>query len=262
MRGVDMSRSLRFLAVSVLVAVVSLVAVAAGAVAARPGAATCSGGTIAAGTYSSLTVSGVCMFSGGTVTVTGNLFVKNGASLNDHAASPLTSIHVGGNVLVGKDGIVGLGTYNPFAPHDSVIDGNVIANQPLSLYISFTTIHGNLISHGGGGGVSGEFRNFPTKDNTIDGNAVIEGWTGGWIGFIRNHVGGNVIFSNNTSVINGLVNPPIPGQVDSDSSEIMTNVISGSLICHGNTPAAQVNPDDGGQPNTVSGQKIGQCASL
>ena len=232
------------------------------AVAARPGSATCSGGTIAAGNYSSLKITGVCSFGGGTVTVRHNLVVAAGAVLNDHSASPLTTVHVGGNVLVGKGGIVGLGTYNPAAPHDSVVDGNVIANQPLSLYISFTTIHGNLISHGGGGGVAGEFRNYPTKDNTIDGNVVIQGWTGGWIGLIRNHVGGNMIFSKNKSVINGLVDPPVPGQVDSDSSEIMTNVIGRNLICQGNTPKAQVNPDDGGQPNTVGGHKIGQCAGL
>ena len=91
---------------------------------------------------------------------------------------------------------------------------------------------------------------------------MIQGWTGGWIGLIRNHVGGNVIFSKNTSVINGLVDPPVPGQVDSDSSEVMTNVIGRNLICQGNTPKAQVNPDDGGQPNTVGGHKIGQCAGL
>ena len=241
----------------------TLLAVAASsAIAARPGSATCSGGTIAAGTYSSLKVTGVCSFGGGTVTVTHNLVVAAGASLNDHAASPTTTVHVGGNVLVGKGGILGFGTYNPSASHDSVVDGNVIANQPLSLYISFATIHGNLISHGGGGGVTGQFRNYPTKDNTIDGNAVIMGWTGGWIGFIRNHVGGNVIFSKNKSVINGLVDPPVAGQVDSDSSEVMTNVIGRNLICQGNTPKAQVNPDDGGQPNTVSGRKIGQCAGL
>ena len=202
------------------------------------------------------------MFGGGAVNVMHNLVVAPGASLNDHAMSPQTTVHVGGNVLVGKGGIVGLGTYNPAAPHDNVVDGNVIANQPLSLYISFTTIHGSLISHGGGGGVKGEFRNYPTKDNTIDGNAVIQGWTGGWIGFIRNHVGGNVIFSKNTSVINGLVDPPVAGQVDTDSSEIMSNVIGRNLICQGNTPKAQVNPADGGQPNTVGGRKIGQCAGL
>jgi hypothetical protein len=246
----------------VLLALTLLSVAATSAVAARPGSATCSGGTIAAGTYSSLKITGVCSFGGGTVTVSHNLVVAPGAVLNDHSASPLTTVHVGGNVLVGKGGIVGLGTYNPAAPHDTVVDGNVIADQPLSLYISFTTIHGNLISHGGGGGVAGEFRNYPTKDNTIDGNVVIQGWTGGWIGLIRNHVGGNMIFSKNTSVINGLVDPPVPGQVDSDSSEIMTNVIGRNLICQGNTPKAQVNPADGGQPNTVGGHKIGQCAGL
>ena len=247
----------------VLVLTLTLLSVAASsAVAARPGSATCTGGTIAAGTYSSLTVTGVCSFGGGTVNVTHNLVVAAGAVLDAHAAPPRTTVHVGGNVLVGKGGILGLGTYDPTAPHDTVVDGNVIANQPLSLYISFATIHGNLISHGGGGGVNGEFRNFPTKDNTIDGNAVLTGWTGGWTGFIRNHVGGNVIYSNNKSVINGLVTPPVPGQVDTDSSEVMTNVIGHNLICQGNTPKAQVNPDDGGQPNTVGGRKIGQCAGL
>ena len=249
----------------VLLALTSFAVAASTALGAKPdksSSLTCSGGAIAPGTYKSVKVTGVCSFGGGTLTVTHNLVVAPGASLNDHALSPPTTVHVGGNVLVGKGGVLGFGTYNPTAPHDSVVDGNVIANQPLSLYISFATIHGNLISHGGGGGVNGEFRNFPTKDNTIDGNAVLTGWTGGWTGFIRNHVGGNVIYSNNKSVINGLVTPPVPGQVDTDSSEVMTNVIGHNLICQGNTPKAQVNPDDGGQPNTVGGRKIGQCAGL
>ena len=49
---------------------------------------------------------------------------------------------------------------------------------------------------------------------------------------------------------------------DPDSNEIQTNTIGGSLICFRNSPAAQVNPDDGGQPNVVGGLKIGQCAGL
>ena len=234
---------------------------ASSALAGKPGAGTCAGGTIAPGTYEGLTVTGTCTFAPGTVIVDGNLVVANGAALNDHAMSTATVI-VTGNVLVRRGGVVGLGTYNPSAPHNSWVGGNVIADQPLTLYLSFLTIHGNLISNGGGGGVNGEFRNFPTKDNTIDGNVVVTGWTGGWIGLIRNHVGGNVVFSHNRSVINGLVDPPVPGVVDSDSSEVMTNVIAGNLICVGNTPAAQVNPEDGGQPNSVGGRKIGQCAGL
>src|SRR5436190_7443686 len=232
------------------------------AFASPPGSATCSGGAIASGTYNGLTVTGSCGFvPGAVITVNGNLVVAPGAALNDHAASTAT-VNVSGNVLVGEGAVLGLGTYNPFAPHNSSVGGNIIANEPLSLYLSFLRVHGNLISHGGGGGVTGQFRNFPTKDDTIDGNLIIDGWTGGWIGVIRAHVGGNLIFNNNTSVINGLVSPPVPGEVDPDSSEIMTNVVGGNLICHGNTPAAQVNPDDGGQPNVVAGQKIGQCAGL
>jgi hypothetical protein len=207
-------------------------------------------------------VTGTCGFvPGAVITINGNLVVADGAALNDHAAATAT-VTVSGNVLVGKGAVLGLGTYNPGAPHNSSVGGNIIADAPLSLYLSFLTVHGNVVSNGGGGGVTGQFRNFPTKDNTIDGNLVIQGWTGGWIGVIRTHVGGNLIFNNNTSVINGLVDPPVPGEVDSDSSEIMTNTIGGNLICQGNTPAAQVNPDDGGQPNTVGGHKIGQCAGL
>jgi hypothetical protein len=236
--------------------------VGSSALASSPGSGTCAGGSIAAGTYNGFIVTGHCTFDpGAVITINGNLVVSDGAALNDHAASTAT-VNVSGNVMVGQGAVLGLGTYNPFAPHNSSVGGNIIANQPLSLYLSFLTVHGNLISNGGGGGVTGEFRNFPTKDDTIDGNLIIQGWTGGWIGVIRAHVGGNLIFNNNTSVINGLVTPPVPGVVDSDSSEIMTNVVGGNLICQGNTPAAQVNPADGGQPNVVGGHKIGQCAGL
>ena len=73
-----------------------------------------------------------------------------------------------------------------------------------------------------------------------------------WIGAIRNHVSGNVTVSNNTAA-----NPStLPG---SDSTEVQTNVIGGSLICHNNTPTAQVNMFDGGQPNIVGGNAYGEC---
>lgn len=140
----------------------------------------------------------------------------------------------------------------------------MIAQQPLTLYIGGATIHGNVISHGGGvlSTSAADFRNFPFKDNTVDGNVDIQGWQGGWIGLIRNSVGGNVIFSRNVSMSTELG----PG-TDPDSSEVMGSVfgpqtIGRNLICQDNTPAAQVNPGDGGLPNTVLGQAIGQCAGL
>ena len=227
------------------------------ALAAGHGAGTCSSGTIAATTYNGLKVTGDCTFAAGTVTINGNLTVAAGAVLNDHAGSPATVI-VTGNVKVGKGAVLGLGTYDPTGSRDTTVGGNIVANQPLSLYLSFITVHGNVISNGGGSGPAGPFRNFPIKDNTIDGNLIVQGWQGGWIGLIRNAVGGNVIFSKNASVV---LEDGTPG-TDEDANEVQTNTIGGNLICQRNTPAAQVNAIDEGQPNTVGGNKIGQCAGL
>jgi hypothetical protein len=219
------------------------------ALAAPPGASTCTGGPIAAGTYTGLTVTGTCTFTGGTVTIDGNLRVADGAILNDHAASVTTTVYVTGNVTVGKGAVLGLGSYGP--PNDTTVDGNIVANQPLTLYLGGMTVHGNVVSTGGGD----PGRNFPIKDDTIDGNLIIQGWSGLWLGVIRTTVGGNVIIANNAAADTS----EEPG---SDSTEIMTNHVSGNLICQGNLPAAQVNPNEGGQPNVVGGHKIGECAGL
>jgi hypothetical protein len=204
----------------------------------------CSNGKITAGTYNGLVVTGVCTFDGPKVTVNGNLIVAKGATLNDHAAST-TTVAVTGNVIVGSGGILGLGTYDPTAPHNSEVGGSIIAMDPTSLYVSFVKVHGDFVSSGG----SGPGRNFPIKDNWIGGDLTMVGWSGFWIGAIRDTVGGSVLFSLNRGE-----NP--------DSSEVMTNVIHGNLICNGNTPKAIVNPDDGGQPNVVGGVAVGECEKL
>jgi hypothetical protein len=221
--------------------------VGSGALAAGQGSTTCTGGSIAAGTYKGLRVTGTCTFDdGAAITVNGNLTVARGAILNDHAASTAT-VHVTGSVKVEKGAVLGLGDYDTALPHDSaVVDGNVTANHPLTLYLGGITVHGNLVSNGGGD----QGRNFPIKDDTIDGNLIVQGWSGLWAGLIRDTVGGNVVYSKNVSVL------------DPDANEVQTNTISGNLICHRNSPAAQINPGDGGLPNTVAGRKIGQCAGL
>jgi hypothetical protein len=237
-------------------AVLALSVAGATAVAAPPGSATCAGGLIHAGTYKGLTVTGTCFFAGdGPVTVDGNLTVAEGAALNDHAGT-FAVVHVTGNVLVRKGGIVGLGAYGP--PHlpqtGTVVDGNVIADQPTSMYLSAITIHGNFISNGG----SGPGRNFPIKDNIVDGNVVVQGWSGLWIGLLRNTVGGNIVFSNTSGTQVG-DEPPFVGVPD--SSEVADNIVSGNLICQGNSPAAQIGDSEGG-PNIVGGNAVGQCAAI
>jgi hypothetical protein len=243
-----MRRIQLFVAIS---AVAMLAVGAAGAGAVNPGHGTCSGGTIESGTYNGFTVTGNCTFAeGATVTITGNLTLTEGAILNDHAAST-ASVHVTGNVQVGKGAVLGLGSYNPFAQQQTTVDGNIVANAPASLYLSFMTVRGNLVSNGGGD----PGRNLPLKDITVGGNLIVQGWSGLWMGVIRDTVGGNVIVADNVAA-----DPSqLPG---SDSTEVANNpFIGGNLICHGNTPAAQLGDTE--QPgSTVAGRKIGECAAL
>jgi len=142
----------------------------------------------------------------------------------------------------------------------------------LALQIGGVTVGGNLISNGGGvlSTSIADFRNFPVKDNVIHGNLVVQGWHGGWIGLLRNHVDKNVIFSKNVS----RSNPETGPGTDGDSSEVqgsdlgaiggpsIPQTIGGNLICFGNVPAAQFNPGDFGAANSVGGKALGQCAGL
>jgi hypothetical protein len=234
---------------------VFVVLVAAGAatssLSASAGSSVCTGGQIAAGTYNGLVVTGTCTFADGQITVRGTLTLTRGAILNDHAAAAATTVHVTGNVLVGKGAVLGLGNYNPVPPHSSaVVDGSVLADQPGTLYLGGMTIHGSLVSIGGGDAG----RNFPIKDDQIDGQVAISGFRGLWWGLIRTTVGGNVLLINNRATDTST----LPG---SDSSEVVTNTIGGSLICFANTPSAQFG-DSEGATNTVGGFKLGECAKL
>jgi hypothetical protein len=245
-------RKLRF----VLAAGVVLGVAVAGsaATAAPPDTYTCTGGTIPAGSYGGLVVTGQCAFGPGSLTIAGDVRVEPGAILNDHAGSPATSTHITGNVQVGTGAVLGLGTYAPGPTHDvAVVDGNIVAHAPASLYVTRTTVHGNLVSNGGGDPV----RNFPIKDDTIDGNLILQGWSGLWLGVIRDTVGGNVVVANTAGTQTG--EPPFGGIPD--STEVATNVIAGNLICQGNSPAAQIG-DSGGSVNVVGGNKLGECAGL
>jgi hypothetical protein len=247
------------------------------ALAAGPGAGTCSGGTMLAGTYRNFTVQGTCTIdAGATVQIKGNLVIAAGASLNDHGAEAWKNaqMHIAGNVYVGKGAVLGLGWNSPQGEGSlgpDTVGGSIVANQPLALQLGQITVGGDVISIGGGvpSTSAADFRNFPVKDNVIHGNLVIAGWHGGWIGLIRNTVDRNVIFSRNVSRSSDAG----PG-MDEDSSEVMGSdlgaiggpvipqTIGGNLICHGNVPAAQVNPGDFGAKSFVGGKGIGQCAGL
>ncbi len=238
----------------------------------------CVDGTMAGGTYRNFTVTGTCVIAyGATVHIKGDLKIARHASLNDHGAElwMKAEMHVDGNIKVGRGGVLGLGWNSPGGEGTlgpDTVGGNITADHPLALQIGGVTVWGNVTSNGGGvlSTSIADFRNFPVKDNVIHGNLVIKGWHGGWIGLIRNTVDRNVIFSDNKSRSNDVTGPG----TDTDSSEVMgtdlssiggpviPQTIGGNLICHGNVPAAQVNPLDGGAKNIVGGKAIGQCKGL
>jgi hypothetical protein len=252
-------------------------ALPAATLAASPGPGTCTGGTMLAGTYSSFKVTGTCNIAqGANVHINGDLTVAAGASLNDHGAEmwQAAQMHIGGDVYVGKGAVLGLGWNSPNGEGSlgpDTVGGDIVATRPLALQIGQVTVGGNVISNGGGvlSTSIADFRNFPVKDNVIHGNLIVQGWHGGWIGLIRNTVGGNVIFSKNVSASSD----EGPG-TDEDSSEVMGSdlgaiggpsipqTIHGNLICQGNVPAVHVNPVDFGAKSFVGGKAIGQCAGL
>jgi hypothetical protein len=204
---------------------------------------------------------------GGNLTITGNAYVDNGATLTVHGtltlapgscldAFSLGTVTVGGNLLVGKGATLGLGctpgSVGPGPPcngqtTNDTVGGSLLADQPLTMYLDGDTILGNVVSNGGGPGPRGQFLNFPVKDNWIGGSLTLQGWSGGWMGALRNTVLGSVTYSNNSTV-------------DPDSNEVVTNTISGNLNCQGNSPAVQPG-DAGGSPNVVGGRKLGQCTA-
>ena len=221
-----------------------------------------SAGTAISGSHGDLTISGnAYVASGTTLTVKGNLVLAPGACLD---AFTLGTVNVARNVLVGDGAVLGLGcspgSIGPVPPcgtttTSDTVGGSIVANQPLTMYLDGDTIHGSVVSLGGGPGPTFEpYINFPIKENAIGGNVYIAGWEGAWFGILRNTVHGDVTLLHNVGVTLGETGEP-------DSTEVLTNTIGGNLICLANSPEPQFG-DSGGARNTVAGHRIGQCGAV
>ena len=262
------------------------------------GAQTCTGtvsspGTLS-GTYGNLVIDGACVANAGPVTVRGNLIVAKGAALtaifglNDQTNSGNSNMTVRGNLIVESGGSLMLGCYSLITPlwgamsiidvpdfpcaddpnaataptlnTNDVVDGNLIAYNPLGVVLHNSTIRGNVVELGGGAGtgcvpvgIFNQYLGLPEysdyASNTISGNLVITGTDTCWMGAFRNTMRGNMVVTNNTGGI-------FFGSAD--STEIATNTVYGNLVCSGNNPAVQLGDSDG-SPNQVAGNATGEC---
>ncbi|HEY1990006.1 MAG TPA: hypothetical protein VGG43_11110 [Acidimicrobiales bacterium] len=248
------------------------------AAAAGPPAVTCTNnganpGTLAAGTYASVVVSGACAVNGGIVNVLGDVTVQPGATLlaayaNNASGPGTSSLTAAGNLIAGSGSTVLLGCE---AAHFACIDDPNQANPTLSsadtvagiratgalgIVVHNTTVNGDVIQTGGGGGVnctpSGPFADFMSpvysdyEDVIVGGNISVTGLGSCWVGILRLQVGGSLTMSNNV-------------MEDPDANEVLTNQVTGNLICQGNAPANQFG-DSAGTANVVTGFAVGQCS--
>ena len=220
------------------------------------------------GTYASITLKGVCTVNAGNVTVRGDVIVKTGGGLN--AAFGGSTLKIGHDLVVLRGGLLALGcepvfficmndpdqTVGTLVTNDSV-GGNLVSQYGLLVLSHHNWIGGSVIQSGGGGGVtcsvfplgpSGPPAYSDYEDNVIRGSATVVGLRTCWVGFIRNTVSHDVVFSNNVLA-------------DPDGNEVVQNTIGHNLFCLGNVPAAQIG-DSMGALNDVDGRAFGQCRVL
>jgi hypothetical protein len=264
---------------------------AAPAAAAAP--MTCSGTPgspgVVAGTYSgNLLIEGFCTVNGGPAVVKGNLTVGPGAVLlavfarNDQTRTGNSSLRVAGNLQVQSGATLLMGCEPNFftclddrsntLSSSSTVQGNLVSGEPLGVIVHNSSVGGNVVEAGGGGGVScqpaGPFAAFHSpvysdyEDNSIGGNLVVSQLASCWLGVAREAVKGNTILTDNQLA-------------DPDAIEILSNHISGNLVCEDNSvPFGDFHDnvwdgfDSFGQtglfprtaaPNTVNGQRLGEC---
>jgi hypothetical protein len=165
------------------------------------------------------------------------IVVPDGATCDGTAAH----VKVRGGIRVGEGATFVLGS-EELGADTGTVRGGIVAKGAASLQVHFAHVYGGVRMHGGNGLFS------TVEDTVIRGGATINGYSGFWLGFIRNTVRGTVKLNNNV-------------MDDPDANEYVTNTIKGSLVCHGDSPAPQVG-DSEGLPNVVSGRKVDQCAVL
>jgi hypothetical protein len=262
---------------------------------------TCSGSLHAPGSLSGsypngVIVKGFCAVNAGKANVTGTLTVtKTGVlgaafGLNSKTHHGGSSLLVTGNLVVDKGGTAIIGckvnpngsgfpciddkSKHPTLKSAETITGNLIMNGAFGVVVHNSKVDGSITETGGGNGLnckpSGVFAAFMSppyfdyEDSTVKGNVTISKLVGCYLAVIRDHVAGNLTFTNNRLA-------------DPDAIEVEANHVGGNLACTGNTnvvPASsaiwdssEANPTNGSffprikNANTVAGKRSGQCVT-
>jgi hypothetical protein len=156
-------------------------------------------------------------------------------------ASPIT---ITGNVIVAA-GATLLPLPGTVHPPGVQINGSVVATDAVSVTLAPVTVGGNVVLRG----ITSQVEIAATN---IGGNVQIQ----------ESSVDASVVMDSNAVVGNVLL---INNRVPSNVYVIARNTIGGNLVCVGNTPAPSnvfVVPPPTAFPNTVGGNKVGQCVGL
>jgi len=245
---------------------------------------TCTGSPQAPGVltgkyYAGVTVTGECVVDDGEVVIYGNLTLATGSAVlaafgsNDVTHSGISRLIVHGNVHVGAGASLLMGCEpnyfpclddpNPEAATLSSVGriyGSLTARESLGVVLHNSIIEGNLLQGEGGGGLQcvpqGVFEFFPVysdyEDLTVGGRMMVKDLQSCWLGVARVHVGGKL----------DLVGDQL---ADPDAIEILANTVAGNLSCRGDSrvwDSAEAGEElypRAAEPNTVAGQRFGQC---
>lgn len=248
---------------------------------ADPTPPTCPGAShapLTSGTYPGLTVvAGYCVVpAGANITVNGDVTIQPGGTLLALAPQTMT---INGNISVGSGATLALGTPGPTnTPSHDTVNGAITATDAKAMYLFGDTVTGDVSFVGGGWGNTCTDPNADSstdpighdlmlKDSTVGGSLTLSGWSGCWMGVLRNTIGGDALITGNYANPANINNPGTANEVKQglDSTEIVANRITGNLTCSNNTPQAQFGDalsDPANGLNFVSGTVTGECVSL
>jgi Bacterial Ig-like domain (group 3)/Regulator of chromosome condensation (RCC1) repeat len=186
-----------------------------------------------------------------TVTVTVGCHTISGTHVGSLNVSTPTCLAPGTQIF-GKVTISGAGSLDA---ENATIRGALTATSGTGLRVCSSTINGprptNITGINGVIviGDAGDDGNPTCGANTLRGRVTLTGNTGS-LELGGNQIRSTVTVTNNTTTIT---------TAPENAAEIEANQISGNLACSGNTPLP---PTNDGHPNTVTGTRSGQCATL